>query len=176
MDLDRLKAAIYGIIEQLIGTRLDYLARYPATVKKQSANGTLHVKPDDERIPGLVDVPIRTGIPGAEIKVENGARVLLAFEGGRPDKPIADLWESGSIEELKIVPNGLPVARQGDMVACGGMNVGVMFTQVLPPPPATSPVPMMTSTVYSMTFAPVPGAPGTPLYGQITTGNQKVKS
>ena len=50
----------------------------------------------------MTGVPIQYGVPGIFAKVEPGARVLVGFEGGNPAKPIATVWESASISELRI--------------------------------------------------------------------------
>lgn len=63
---------------------------HPAVVHSQSDDGkTLQVFPESADIPPMVEVPLRTGIPGLEVKIARGARVLLAFEGGDPRRPIA---------------------------------------------------------------------------------------
>jgi len=93
---DRFKSAFESVLEQLVGARLDYLARYPARVVSQEASGKLELKPDDSRIPGIKGVPIRVGLPGLALTVPPGARVLLAFEAGDPSKPVAEIWESGT--------------------------------------------------------------------------------
>lgn len=93
--LDRMKVAIEAVIEAVVGSRLDYLARYPARVVSQDGN-RLELKPDDPRIPGISGVPIRVGVLGMVVEVPSGSRVLLAFEGGDPSRPIAEIWESGT--------------------------------------------------------------------------------
>ena len=101
MALDRMKAAMAAVLEAMVGARLDYLARYPARVVSQDGN-RLELQPDDPRIPGIPGVPIRVGVPGLTLKVPSGARVLLAFEGGDPSRPVAEIWESGTPIEVKF--------------------------------------------------------------------------
>ena len=96
MNLDRFKSAVGAVLESIVGARLDYLARYPARVVTQASDGRLELKPDDPRIPGIPGVPIRLGVPGMNVEIEAGARVLLAFESGDPSRPVAELWESGT--------------------------------------------------------------------------------
>lgn len=95
-----------------------YHASYPATVQSQSADDSLDLLPDDERVrgTGLSSVPIRHGLPGVRVRVAVGARVLLGFEAGDPRRPYAGLWEPGSIEEILFDGGTAPVARQGDAV------------------------------------------------------------
>lgn len=100
---------------------LDFLASYPARVVAQNADGTLELQPDDARLPGLSNVPVRYGVPGIRATVAAGARVLLGFAAGDPSKPQAELWEMASVTKLEItatqiVLNGgtQPIARAGD--------------------------------------------------------------
>lgn len=51
------------------------------------------------------------------VKVVAGARVLLGFEAGDPARPVATLWESGSITELVVNGATTGAARSGDSVA-----------------------------------------------------------
>lgn len=92
---------------------------YPCTVEGQSGN-TLDLRPDDESIrgTGLSAVPIRHGLPGVEVRVPRGARVLLGWEAGDPRRPYAALWEPGSIESISFAGGDKPLARAGDPVTC----------------------------------------------------------
>jgi hypothetical protein len=47
--------------------------------------------------------------------VSPGARVLLAFEAGQPDRPVAELWESGT--PLTVVVTCASVAITGTLAA-----------------------------------------------------------
>jgi hypothetical protein len=123
---DRLTRAVGAIVRHLTA-HLDYFALYPSKLVSQNSDGTLELKPDDSRLPGLSKVPIRYGIPGVTVKVASGARVLVGFEGGDPGSPVATLWELGSVTEMTIdastdikVNGGTQaVARQGDSVHAG---------------------------------------------------------
>lgn len=102
----------------------DYHAAYPARVVTQHGDGTLDVVPDGARLPPLSRVPIRYGIPGVAAKVRSGARVLVEFASGDPEKPIATVWESASLTEVTITADSvrladgdMPLARKGDLVA-----------------------------------------------------------
>lgn len=121
-DFERAKENFVAFIRAVF-PRIDYLARYPAAVVTQNADLTLELKPDDDRFPPLSKVAIRLGLPGATVKVANGARVLLAFASGDPQQPIAELWESGSVTELdlngtliKLNGGTATVARTGDSI------------------------------------------------------------
>jgi len=95
-----------------------YLGVYPGTVMGQ-AGETCDVKPDDEKIGGpngLSGVKIRHGLPGVAIMIPPGARVLLAFEEGKPSKPYVALWERGAVITLTFADGTMPIARVGDQV------------------------------------------------------------
>jgi len=99
--LDRLKSSIKAMVRVFSGAELDYFAYYAARVVSQSGN-KLDLTPDDTRIPGMTSVPMRLGIPGITATVEPGSRVLLGWEGGNPQKPIATAWESSSVTTLNV--------------------------------------------------------------------------
>jgi hypothetical protein len=130
-----------SLVERLVLPRLDPLALYPARVVSQQDDGSLDVKPDDTRWgPGLSRVPIRHGLPGVNVRVRQGARVLVGFEGGDITRPFASLWEPGSLDTLTIEAsvklllkapsvvaaevegNARPVARLGDLVKVTGIS------------------------------------------------------
>ena len=103
MRTDRLKNALRILTRE---PRIDYLALYPATVLTDHGDMTLDLRPDDERLPYLVRVPLRVFLPGAYVKVKPGSRVLIGFEGADPAKPIAHLWEAGSTLIVEISTEG----------------------------------------------------------------------
>src|SRR5947199_8556008 len=101
--LGAFKRIVAGIVGNWIqGPHMDYLASYPATAVTQNGDGTLEIQPDDSRLPSLSSVPIRYGVPGVSAQIANGGRVLLAFAGGDPAKPIATVWESSSVLSLAV--------------------------------------------------------------------------
>lgn len=101
MDADRWRRAIAAMLSP-IWRRLDYLALYPAEVLQDHGDNHLDLRPDDERLPELVRVPMETFLPGVAAEVAKGSRVLLGFAGGDPSKPRARLWEAGSLVRLTI--------------------------------------------------------------------------
>ena len=125
------KAMLLALVERAL-ERTDYHAQYVARVVSQSADGTLSVVPDNDKMPPMTEVPIRYGVPGVSAKVESGARVLIGFEGGDRRRPIATVWESAALTELRIVSktkvvvdcpdvsigdeSGAPIARVGDPI------------------------------------------------------------
>jgi hypothetical protein len=104
-DLDRMKGVLAAWVRGLFA-RIDYLALYPSKVVGQNGDGTLELQPDDARLPGLSNVPVRLGIPGTTVEVQAGARVLLGFEAGDPARPVATLWEGGPLVKVTVVASG----------------------------------------------------------------------
>lgn len=135
-----------GLVERLVIPRLDPLAWYPATVVSQGDDGTVDIRPDSRRFGvGLAMVPIRHGLPGVSVRVRVGARVLLGFEGGDPQRPYCALWEAGGLESLTVEASvevrvdapaiiwgeegdARPVARAGDLIE--------VYLPAVPPLPA----------------------------------------
>jgi hypothetical protein len=96
-----------------------YHAQYVCEVLEQSSDWkTLDLLPDDlsMRGSGLQEVPIWHGLPGFDVKVVKGSRVMLGFENGDPTKPYAALWETGQVERVRFMGGEAPVARMGDPV------------------------------------------------------------
>jgi hypothetical protein len=130
MNLQRAVEYFDRLVARHMG-RLPYHALWPARVVGQDNAGNLELVPDDAAMPGEVGVPIRLGLPGCEVKVKPGTRVLLGYEQGDPRKPYASLWEGTELDELKITATTkitvdaplfeladgavLPVARATDM-------------------------------------------------------------
>lgn len=121
--------------------RVDYLGMYPARVVQQRADGTLDLAPDDPRLPSCQAVPIRYGLPGVRATVPAGARVLLGYEVGDPARPVATLWELGSITTLAVSGGTSPAARQGHAVSVTIPAGAVMVAAPGPFPPPGTPIP-----------------------------------
>jgi hypothetical protein len=110
---DNFAAALEGIVRGLTAGSI-YLGLFPAKVIAQNADGTLELQPDDSRLPGMSRVPIRYGIPGVSVKVAPAARVGIEFEAGDPARPVATVWDSASVIEIKFAGGVQPIARVGD--------------------------------------------------------------
>lgn len=111
---DSITTSLRRIVEAFVGRRLDHLALYPATVVQQRADGTLDLSPEDARVPSCQGVPIRLGLPGVTVTVPAGGRVLLGYSNGDPSRPVATLWESGTVTQISINGGSAKVARIGD--------------------------------------------------------------
>jgi hypothetical protein len=119
-DLDRLTSGLASFVRAQF-PRLDHYAAYWARVVAQNADGTLELVPDDARIPGRSNVPIRYGVPGVTAKVAAGARVLLEFASGDPSKPFATVWESAVPTEIVVAGGTKGAARVDDTVNAAGI-------------------------------------------------------
>lgn len=92
---------------------------YEARVIEQNGDDSLNVMLDDDSLPHMTEVPLRTFAPGISVRVAAGARVQIAFEGGNPSKPAAMLWQADATDlaELRIGANAhTPVAKEGSKI------------------------------------------------------------
>lgn len=127
---DVLRAALASLVRQET-KHIDFYVIRGGSVVSQNGDGSLELKLDDPRFPGMSKVPIAYGIPGIEAKVASGARVLVEFEGGSPAKPRAVVYDSAKLTQITIKASakviidapdvesqkgGRPLARVGDPV------------------------------------------------------------
>jgi len=98
---------------------------HPCRVVAQNADGTLELQPDDDTMPGLSQVPLRTPWPGVSFKVAPGSRVQVLCPRGEPSAQVSALWEpdQGSTLQLDLQAAAInlgdataPVGRVGDAV------------------------------------------------------------
>lgn len=147
-----------GLLDRFLsGIRqeIQFSRSYPAEVIAQNADGTLQLRPIDTTIKGggLNNVPIRTGLPGFEVRVPKGAIVSLEFNNGDPSDPRASLWtQKTGVTSLAFGDGVRGFARVGDQV------------QVVAPPAMP-----ITGTLGGAPFVGVLTI-ATPFYGIIQTG------
>ncbi len=116
MDLSsKILEGLHRLIDQRT-RRVDYCALYPCTVVAQRADGTLDLAPETDALPAPQAVPYRT-LPGVALTVPAGSRVLLGFEGADPARPVALLWELGTVTRLALNGSTTRAAREGDDVS-----------------------------------------------------------
>ena len=148
------KAWFMAVVRAVMG-HVAYFGQYPARIVSQAADGSLELVPDDARLPGCTRVPIRYGVPGISAKVKPGSLVLLTFEGGDPRRPVATVWDTNVLRELRVTAEtkvvldcpsvelggdgGQPIARLGDIVEVIFPTMAVL-TGVVGVPPATQPL------------------------------------
>lgn len=187
--LDRLKGALLAMIDARLSVRTRYQGVYLGTVVRTDASGRLEVKLDDAARPPVTAVTLRAGIPGCEIKVADGCRVLVSWEAGDPRRPIARPWDEVGLKEIRVSASvkatvnapqvildeatGRQLARLGDMVAVGGPTTFVQFVPIPGTPGMNSPA-VLAGVPYAVLWM-VNGVPQPQCFGSILTGNAKVK-
>lgn len=186
---DRLKGALLALVEGLVQRRTDYLGPRYGTVVRTDAGGRVEVRLDDDTRPPLTAVELRGGLPGQELKVADGCRVLIEFEGGDPRRPIARPWDQAGLKEartsasdkitfntplVELKEGGVPAAAQGGIVGSGGPLVAI---QLVPIPGLSPPGPVVPGAPYGVLWVRLDGtAPPSPtLYGTILVGKSNVK-
>ena len=113
---DRFKASLTELVERVM-RRVRYLGLDVAVVVAQQPDGRLELAPEDTTIPGMVDVPIRHGLPGVTaVSVAPGARVRVGFDGGDPKRPYAVLWDAGNATSVTFNGGTHEAARKGHAV------------------------------------------------------------
>jgi hypothetical protein len=133
----------------------DLYALHPATVLNAAPN-EVDVRFDNSRLPELTSVPVRAFAPEVQILVAAQTRVLVGFEGGDRNKPVALLWGAGNFTALSIGSgNTQPVARVTDSTR-GFIPVGTVL-------------------VMSPNGIPIPNPAPIPVDGNITSGSSKVR-
>lgn len=132
---DKMRQALVSLIEDTMRS-VDYLARYGGAVVAMRGTNVVDVRPDDLRFPELIGLPIRF-LPGCELTLGAGDRVLVGFVDGNPTLPFCEPWGSGAMAQAKIVATeivrilGVRVLVLGDNVVLGqegGAEPGVKGT------------------------------------------------
>lgn len=172
---DRFKGSLVTLIRSVM-SEVDLHKPYPARVVAQDADGTLQLRPDSDRIPGLTSVPIRYGVPGVRARVPPGARCIVEFEHGDARSPIVTAFEPGALLQLSVDDGTRKVARVGDVSNTGVLawapdpgGKAVVLTYAPPGKPA---VPFLTLAAPGITAVPPSGSVA--LESVITTGAQKL--
>jgi hypothetical protein len=159
-------------------SEVDYHKPYPARVIVQDSDGTLQVKPDLDRIPGLTGVPIRYGVPGFTARVPPGTRCIVEFENGDSRAPIVTGFEPGAILQLSFDGGAHPVARVSDRADAGSISWSVdptgksLTLSYAKPGPLSVPVPFVALTFPSVSAAPSSGTVA--LEAVITSGAERI--
>jgi len=109
--------------------KLDTHALYGGTVVKQTSDGLLEVKMDDDRFgEGFQHLEIAYGLPGITADIPKGTRVGVGFLDGKRNQPIVRHWLDGDGTNVTINVTGtlklgptprLASARQTDAVQAG---------------------------------------------------------
>lgn len=151
----RMLAALVALILRLVGPRLDYLARYPATVDEQVGDG-LSVTPDDPRMPRMVGVPIR-GLPGVKVTVHPGARCNVGFDRGDPSRFYATDFEPSALKDITITCDGKVTINSSDIQLGDGAGNDI-------------------ARVGDAVMIQIPPPIGVPIMGQILSGSRNARA
>ena len=177
--IDRLKAPLVALIRSAM-RHVDFHRVFPARVVHQEGDGTLHLQPDSDDLPGLTGVPIRYGLPGTTAKVPQGTRCLVEFEHGDPTSPIVTGFEPGAIEELVFDKGSAAIGRVGDRVDGGTLAFAITSTGSLTNLVVTYTDPFGKSNAASFAFASAAGLTGPPttiaLLGKIAEGAPRLRA
>ncbi len=104
LEQDRFKLALERFV-RAASPNFDFYSWHAGRiVAPGSVAGTFDFQPDSSRLPGLQDVPLKTGIPGITLKLNPGVspRCFLFFEEGRPDKPELALFDKAGLLGVQI--------------------------------------------------------------------------
>ncbi len=159
-DLDRLRSALAAVVQQLTG-HTDYHAAYLAEVRGQNADFTVELRPESPRLGDFSRVALR-GLPGVQVRVKQGARVLLGFENGDPARPYAALFSADSLQEIVVTAETKIVLKSPSTIVAQTEGNARRVARM--------------GDLVKMTF--VNGAPGTPneAVGYIMDGAQKLST
>jgi hypothetical protein len=175
----RLADSLRALVESFVGKRLDYQALYPCTVVNFMPTGVVDVVPDDPKFrgTGFQGIKIRHGLPGFTCEVSHGARGLLGFDAGDPQRPYFSLWDNGTwVDSITFDGGTHDVAREGDQCTGGFLiwDPAILVLYWAPRMFGGIPGPYIPVTLNATTpIPPVPGTPGTDLVGLITAGNAR---
>lgn len=75
-----------------------YSRLWSAVVDKQNADGTVDVVVDSKW--GETQVPIRHGLPGMTVEIQQGQQILVGYENDDPKRPFAALWKSSGTAKI----------------------------------------------------------------------------
>ena len=172
-ETSSLIASIKALVRAAL-LRVDFYAMYSAKVVAQSGDGTLEVLPDDPRLPGASNVPIRIGVPGVDVKVMPGARVMIGFDGGNPKAPFAALFDSSSLLAITITSATTVTIKANAQVTISASALVSVSAPSVVLGPGGQPVARLGDPVVVLSPGAAAVTPGTPMMGTITAGNPAV--
>lgn len=125
-----IKESIAALVAQSLPL-VDFHALYECKLVSQPSDTTVDLQPNDTRLPGMGRVPLRHGMPGAVVRVSQGAKILLGWANGDPRYPFAEAWAGGeSVQSIQLAGN-TPVARKNDHGDVGHLTLTVGGTATL---------------------------------------------
>jgi hypothetical protein len=100
-----------------------YASMYRAKVLAQTDDTDLvDVRPEDPRLPDMMKIPLRHGVPGLRVKVTLGSYLLIGWDDGRPHQPFAALWNRDThVEKISLVADDISLTKRGatEAFVCG---------------------------------------------------------
>jgi hypothetical protein len=113
-DVDRAASAWAGMQDAQDPMGL-YASMFRAKVLAQNDDEDLvDVRPEDPRLPDMMKIPLRHGIPGLRVKVQLGSYLLIGWDDGRPHQPFAALWTKGTVvERVSVVAGSISLGKRG---------------------------------------------------------------
>jgi hypothetical protein len=104
-----------------------YSRVYRAKLKRWKSALRVDVEPYDTTLPPMADVPLKVGIPGAEVKLAPGHDVAVGWEDARPDRPYVTTWTPGA---QGTIP--LRLSLPAELLELGAIGGGVEPLEYLP--------------------------------------------
>ena len=126
-------------------------------------------------MPNLSNVPLRHGIPGVEVVVPPGVRVVVGFEKGKPSGQFASLWSNDAGLTTLIITAGQKVSIVAPSINLGADPAAAAVGRVGDQVQVT-----LSPAAVATIVAPSGGGPctggGVQLTGTITAGSPILKS
>jgi hypothetical protein len=120
--VDRLRASIEAVVRTMM-PRVDTLAYYTVALASWDDGAQLAdvvpLRSDVGLPPALTRVPIRAGIPGASVKLESGATMLLGFADGDPGSPFLVNFDPIAAAGFKPREIRINTKEAGDKIRLG---------------------------------------------------------
>lgn len=175
----RLPALLRAIAERANAGKLFGKYRYRVIRMKSDGRVDLQAVRRGVGLPDLGPISMWPGVAGVHAELTPAAEVLVEFVEGDRTRPIVTHFSGkdgvGFVPvELVLLGGTQAVARQGDLVQCGGPGTQVVFSDG-----GITPSPLLTLTPYLVSFSALPTDVGPlqrPLFGAISTGNTKIKA
>lgn len=99
---DELANQFASLIRRETASR-DLEKTFAARAVGQNADGTLEIKPTDEDMPDLSEVPVRLGMPGiTEFRIIAPVDCSYGYENGDPSKPFVSAFGPGTALSLTV--------------------------------------------------------------------------
>lgn len=177
----QLADSMRAIVERMTDSRLWGVYRY-RVVRMHGDRVDVQAVRAVVGLPDLLAISMWPGVAGAHAELTPSAEVLVQFIEGDREQPVivgfAGKDGAGHVPtSLTLCGSAQRVARQGDLVQCGGPGTIVTLWPVTGPP-APPNAAVVAGAPHLISFSSVPPniGPAAPLYGAISTGSPKVRA